>query len=267
VSEGQAIFSVAIRTAVIDRPRGTIEVGVGSGITADSQPAEEWLECLQKAAFVTADPRPFRLTTAVRYERDGGLFLADAHLERLAASARYFGFAFDRARVAGALAAHVASLGSGVHKVRVLLDETGQVAVESEAIPARAAAVRVALAAEPVDERDAFLYHKTTRREVYAARLASRPGCDDVLLVNTRGELTSATTGNVVLDLDGTLWTPPIDAGVLAGTYRAHLLARGEVRERRLTPADYHGAEAAFVINSVRLRREAVRLDRTEPAP
>src|SRR5690606_34787875 len=86
LSEGEAIFSVAIRTAVIDRARGTIEVGVGSGITADSDPAAEWRECLQKAAFVTADPRPFRLTTALRYEAGAGLFLEAAHLERLRAS-------------------------------------------------------------------------------------------------------------------------------------------------------------------------------------
>jgi para-aminobenzoate synthetase/4-amino-4-deoxychorismate lyase len=263
VSEGEAIFSVAIRTAVIDRERETVEVGVGSGITTDSDAAAEWRECLQKGAFLRSDVRPFRVMTALRYETGAGVFLRAAHIARLARSAAYFDFPFDGERVEVTIDRATATLAPDTYKVRVLLGARGEVDVECERIPTSSGPVRVVLAAEPVDAADPFLYHKTTRRDVFAARLAAHPECDDVVLTNRNGELTSATTGNIVLRVDGACWTPPVDAGVLAGTFRAHLLARGEMGERRLTVADYRRADAAYVINSVRRWREAVRLDRS----
>jgi anthranilate/para-aminobenzoate synthase component I len=52
ISPGEAAFSVAIRTIVLDRETGGVELGVGSGITVDSDPQREYRECLDKAAFV-----------------------------------------------------------------------------------------------------------------------------------------------------------------------------------------------------------------------
>src|SRR5690606_27466367 len=167
-----------------------------------------------------------------------GYFLLDEHLARLAGSARYFGFRLDVERSRERLRAHAAGLGGGVHKVRLLVARDGGIEVESEPIAPESPAARVALAAEPVDERDVFLYHKTTWRAAYRARAAARPDCDDVILVNRRGDLADATTANIVLELDGELCTPPIEAGLLPGVFRAHLLARGELRERRLVPED-----------------------------
>ena len=44
-----------------------------------------------------------------------------------------------------------------------------------------------------------FLYHKTTRRQVYERALKAVPGCDDVLLVNDENEVTESTIANVVV--------------------------------------------------------------------
>jgi para-aminobenzoate synthetase/4-amino-4-deoxychorismate lyase len=49
----EAQFSVAIRTLLIDCHRQTAEYGVGSGIVWDSQPEEEYEECLSKARILT----------------------------------------------------------------------------------------------------------------------------------------------------------------------------------------------------------------------
>jgi para-aminobenzoate synthetase/4-amino-4-deoxychorismate lyase len=48
----RARFSVAIRTAVVDRRTGTATYGVGSGITWPSEPAAEYAELQAKAAVV-----------------------------------------------------------------------------------------------------------------------------------------------------------------------------------------------------------------------
>jgi para-aminobenzoate synthetase component 1 len=45
-------LNVAIRTVEVD-PEGRVELGVGGGITSDSDPTAEWRECLAKASAVT----------------------------------------------------------------------------------------------------------------------------------------------------------------------------------------------------------------------
>ena len=79
---------------------------------------------------------------------------------------------------------------------------------------------------------DRFLFHKTTNRTVYDQAVAQRPDCDDVILWNERGEITESSVANVVVSIDGQLFTPPQTSGLLAGTFRDQLLADGEIRER-----------------------------------
>jgi para-aminobenzoate synthetase/4-amino-4-deoxychorismate lyase len=111
---------------------------------------------------------------------------------------------------------------------------------------------RIVLAAGAVDSRDVFLFHKTTCRGVYDAARAAFPGADDVILWNERGELTESCFANVVLALGGELVTPPVECGLLAGTFRAELLAAGVIRERVLRREDLARADAVWLVNSVR---------------
>jgi para-aminobenzoate synthetase/4-amino-4-deoxychorismate lyase len=48
----QALFNVAIRTAVIDHVRHNVEYGVGGGIVWDSDCSQEYQECLDKAQIL-----------------------------------------------------------------------------------------------------------------------------------------------------------------------------------------------------------------------
>src|SRR5262249_60858272 len=129
-----------------------------------------------------------------------------------------------------------------------LVGGDGAVTVEPQPLPfALSAPVRVALAGEPVDSREVLLYHKTTRREMYERRAATRPDCDDVLLVNERGEVTESTIANLVAEIGGARFTPPLACGLLPGGFRAELLRTGEVRERALTPAALHTAQGLWL--------------------
>ena len=110
----------------------------------------------------------------------------------------------------------------------------------------------MALAAEPVDSTDSLLYHKTTHRATYNRQLAARPDCDDVVLYNERGELTECCIGNLVLERDGVRYTPPVESGLLAGTFRAELVAQGQLCERPLPIGELARADALYLINSVR---------------
>jgi para-aminobenzoate synthetase / 4-amino-4-deoxychorismate lyase len=75
------------------------------------------------------------------------------------------------------------------------------------------------------------------------------------------GEVTEATIANVVVQLDGTRVTPPVASGLLAGTFRAELLDRGEIRERIVLIDDLRRAARIWLINSVQGWRPATLSD------
>lgn len=255
----QAQFNVAIRTAVIDRQRGTAIYGVGSGIVWDSDAAAEYAECLLKARVLSARPadaQPVQLLESLLWTPDGGYSLRERHLRRLADSAEYFGYSIDITEVERFLDGLAATLAVPA-KVRLLVAPDGQVTGEALPLGEPPAEPRVGLAVAPVSSGDVWLYHKTTRRAAYAAARASRPDCDEVILWNERGEVTEAAASNVVVELDGRAYTPPLASGLLAGTLRAHLLDAGEVEERVLTRDDLARATRVWLINSVRGRRLA----------
>jgi para-aminobenzoate synthetase/4-amino-4-deoxychorismate lyase len=122
---------------------------------------------------------------------------------------------------------------------------------------ARPPVQHVALAQQPIDSSDVFLYHKTSRRVIYDRARAARPGCDDVILWNERGEITESCTANVVLDLNGELITPPLECGLLGGTFRAWLIAQGQIVERVIPIELWRAARRMWLINSVRKWMEA----------
>jgi para-aminobenzoate synthetase/4-amino-4-deoxychorismate lyase len=250
----EAVFNVAIRTLLLDTHTGVAELGVGSGITYDSLPEAEYQECLLKAQFLSRSQPEFELLETILYDSEAVFFLLDRHLARLADSADYFGFRFDESKIRVELQKATASLPSGKFKVRLLLDRDGKTRVAPEALASlsQIQVLKIAVVYEPVDSRDVFLFHKTTHREIYETRKASRPHCDDVLLVNERGELTESTIANLVIRLNGKDYTPPIACGLLAGTLRAELLEQGVLCERILRPEDLQRAEGLFLINSVR---------------
>jgi para-aminobenzoate synthetase/4-amino-4-deoxychorismate lyase len=235
----------------LDAATGAAEYGVGGGITWDSTPAAEYAEAQAKAALLTTRWPSFELLETMRLDA-GRYGLLERHLARLAASARYFGYACDLGRIRAALDAHARERG-GAWRVRLLLADDGAPRVESAPLtPLPPGPQHVAIASAPVSSDDRFLFHKTTRREVYEQRKADAPNHFDVLLWNERGELTEFTIGNLVLELDGRRYTPPLDCGLLAGTLRAELLERGEVAERVLLREDLGRATDVWLVNSVR---------------
>ena len=134
-------------------------------------------------------------------------------------------------------------------KVRLTLWKDGRIETEVSAIEP-SGRQRVALATEAVDSSDRFLFHKTTRE--ISTTPTRAPDCDDIIFWNERGEITESTIANVVVPIDGELFTPPVESGLLAGTFRNQLLAEGKIKERVITIEELKNAEEFFLINSVR---------------
>jgi para-aminobenzoate synthetase/4-amino-4-deoxychorismate lyase len=267
--ERRAQFSVAIRTLHLDRARQRLEYGTGAGITWDSRAAAEWQECRTKTLVLAPEP-PFELLETLLWRPGRGYALLARHLRRMADSAEYFGFVFSWRRCLDVLRRFAAQFPPCNQRVRLLLDRAGAIRLEYAPLqggtgvppvptPARgrchAAASKpwkIALARAPVDARDRFLYHKTTRRAVYDAARRAQPDCDDVILFNTRGEITESCFANVVVERAGQWLTPPVTCGLLAGTQRAELLARGTLTEKVLRVKDLKKTDRIWLVNSVR---------------
>ncbi len=256
--EGDAQFNVAIRTLLL-HDDGHGEMGIGSGIVFDSDAEAEHDECLLKGRFLTAPQEPFQLIETIRWSSDEGYYLLDRHLDRLTSSAERFRIPCEPGLVRTALDQVTAGL-AGMNRIRLLLDEDGALTMESAEVDAASIGrtdVRFALADQRIESGDPHRYHKTTRRELLdheRERLAAETGCDEVLFVNERGELTEGSYTSLFVERNGILLTPPLSCGLLDGTLRRELLENGEgrVEECLLFPADLKTADAIWLANSVR---------------
>jgi para-aminobenzoate synthetase/4-amino-4-deoxychorismate lyase len=257
---GNCVFNVAIRTVVLDSDTGAATFGVGGGITIDSTADREYEECLLKTSFLTTPSPRFRLFESILLE-EGEFFLLNRHLARLEASAKYFNFHFSEEQVLSKLEPVVANSPTGKWKIRLLLSKVGETEIEAVQIESIRERQRVALATHSVDQNDKFLFHKTTNRHTYDESRAQRPDCDDVVLWNQRGEVTESSVANVVLTIDGQLFTPPQTSGLLAGTFREELLVEGKMRERVIYKEELREASNFFLINSVRKWMPAMLVD------
>ena len=249
----RAQFNVAIRTLLWNRQTRQAEYGVGSGITWGSQPEAEWQECRIKTRILDAWVPAFSLLETMLWTPEDGYTLLDRHLQRLAQSAVYFGFAVDLAAVGLELERLAARLARTRRKVRLLVSKKGRITLEAEALPAADPAPQlVAIASGRVEPGNPFLCHKTTNRGLYEAARAACPGYDDVLLLNERGEVTESTIANVAVEIEGKLCTPPVECGLLPGTLRADLLERGTLIERGISVEDVLRSPRVLLLNSVR---------------
>jgi para-aminobenzoate synthetase / 4-amino-4-deoxychorismate lyase len=194
----------------------------------------------------------FSLLETMRLD-EGRIPRLDRHLSRMAASARHFGYAWDHAAVRAAVAAAQHDHPRGCWRLRLLVDRPGTPTAECTPHTGDTNRVwRVAFAREPIDERDPFLFNKTTRRSVYDHARASHPSVDDVILWNRRDEVTEATIANVVLEIDGARYTPPIECGLLGGMFRAELLEAGTIAHRVISRDEFAAAPRVWLINSLR---------------
>ncbi len=256
---GDAAFNVAIRTLVFpynalqdrdlqDRP-ACATLGLGSGIVADSQPAEEWRECLAKGEFVGAAGESFDLIETMPFDPVDGVQRLEGHLARMKASAEALGFVFDRHGARNSLQSATFRLRHAA-RVRMRLARSGALAIEVSPLPRLTELpVPVAVRPSPLAAGDFRLVHKTSLRAPYDAARAES-GAAEVVFVDEPGFVTEGSWSTVFVERDGVLLTPPLSLGLLPGVLRAELIDRGRAVESHLRVADL--ADGFFIGNSLR---------------
>ena len=249
----KANFNVAIRTALIDREAHTAEYGVGGGIVWDSTSTDEYAEALLKARVLTEQSIEFSLLETILWTLEEGFFLREKHVERMLDSADYFDLPTSKEKIERYLN-QISSQLSSPQRVRLLLGKTGNLKFEAKSFQPSEnhQPLKVRLAKQPIDPDNIFLFHKTTKRDFFESARKDAPDCDDVVLYNELGEATEFTIGNLVVELEGKYFTPPLSCGLLAGTFRSHLLETGEVAERKIRVEELKDCTQIFMVNSVR---------------
>lgn len=258
--DGTARFNVAIRTATIEGGRG--ELGIGGGLVQDSDAAQEYAECLLKAAYFEAARKPIALIETLLFEPKGGLERCNLHLERMARSATALGLDFDRAQAVEALRAATLKEEKRA-RVRMLLDESGVISVRVDSFPLQDHGWSYAISPMRVRNDDVLARHKTNWREDYdgeMARLAKACGCDEVVFLNERDEVVEGSRSNVFVGKADKLLTPPLASGALDGCLRRQLIDEGKCEEAVLRLQDLQDAPV-YLGNSLRGLIEAVALD------
>jgi para-aminobenzoate synthetase/4-amino-4-deoxychorismate lyase len=237
ISPERMIFSVPIRILQKSVQDSCFKYRVGGAIVWDSDIQDEWMETLTKTKFLSSD---FRLIETMKVEQ-GVILFEKAHIERLTQSAAYFGFALDEKRLFPLKPER-----DGI--LRLLLDKQGNYTIEYRDLePSLSGKVRISPLR--VDSRDIFLYHKTSYRPYFQVNYGV---FYDELFFNEKGELTEGSRTNIVLEIQGQRYTPPVSCGLLNGIYRQKMLADGECSEKILFKEDVLGAEHIYCVNSVR---------------
>lgn len=259
---GDFCMSVPIRTLTLQAPGADGvrqgEMGVGAGIVFDSDASEEYAECKLKARFLTGLQNEFEIFETMHATPGGGVRHRARHLQRLAASAEYFGFPWD-VKAADAYLDTVCAMLEPQHaayRLRLALSANGAFSVQHAPLTPLTEPVRVLLAADNTSSNDLFLRHKTSIRQRYDAawRDAEAQGAFDTLFFNERGELTEGGRSNVFIRLDGQWLTPPLSAGVLPGVMRSVLLddPDWQAREAVITRAMLERADEIILCNALR---------------
>lgn len=241
ISPKKTVFSVPIRILQKKSDEKTYRYRVGGAIVWNSDIKEEWEETLTKSKILEED---FKLIETIKVEC-GKPFLWAEHLGRLKNSAKHFGFNFNPELET------LKPTQDGM--LRILLSKDGSYSLEYKKL-VRSEVCKVEISPKKVDSRKSFLYHKTTYRPYYEESFKKIVDGKiyDELFFNEKGELTEGARSNVLLTINGKLYTPPVKCGLLNGVLRQNLLDRGICTEKILYKEDLLHAENVYCINSVR---------------
>ncbi|MCF8189660.1 MAG: chorismate-binding protein [Polynucleobacter sp.] len=265
---GDFAFSVPIRTLEIHQDAKThaspFSLGIGAGITIDSEPAQEWEECQIKAAFLSKLPSSLGLFETILVSKGQAQNL-ELHLARLTDSAVALGIPCslpDMMKVIE-LGCENCSIDSE-YRLRLDLNHLGIASCQITPISPLEGSVKIFWARDILPDSiqatlhsgNVLLRHKVSIRNVYdqAWRLAEGHGGFDALFTNEQGYVTEGGRSSVFIKSGDRWLTPPVLAGLLPGVMRSIILndPQWNAHEVNLTIDDVRNAKEIMLSNALR---------------
>ena len=205
----------------------------------------------------------------------GRAFLLEAHLKRLADSARAIALAlpWSTEELTAIVQEVVSAVGQPEGYLRLIVTRgEGPLGINPATCPApelivigselqmidedtRNRGVRTIIAATrrlPADGLDPRIKSLNYLNHILARIEANRSGAEEALMLNQQGFVAEGTADNVFIVRDGRLLTPPVTDGALDGITRNLVIQLAEeegydVREQSLAPYDLYTAEECFL--------------------
>lgn len=259
---GDIGMSVVIRTLEVNKDR-QFTMGVGGGITIDSNGESEWHECQTKANFLYQFETTPGLFETIRIEQGKACHI-ERHLDRLEHSARTLKISFDRHIAMSLVKKACEDLDKSklTYRMKLALSSGGELSVTVHPTDPICSTVPL-LWAQDLFENDVtsqsknpWFKHKVSERSIYdkAWRKAEQWGSFDALFVNELGFVTEGGRSNLFIKKDGQWQTPPTDSGCLPGVMRSIILAdlAWNAVEKNFRPEDVLSAEEIIYCNALR---------------
>ncbi|MEI8128660.1 MAG: aminodeoxychorismate synthase component I [bacterium] len=254
ISSEKTVFSVPIRILQKKNNEGFYSCRVGGAIVWDSTSEDEWDETLTKIQFLsTSDvdrtylPENIKLVETILVE-NGKIKYKKEHFERMRKSAKDLGFEFNLEKLNFPIFTSSTFL-----ILRILLSREG--VFETQILPLKEITTKkIFISKTPVNSKELLLKYKTTCRVYYdeAMKKIKLGLIFDEIFFNEKGELTEGARSNIVLQIGGELFTPPVKCGLLGGILREKMIKSGKIRTKKLYLSDLKKSEKVFCINSVR---------------
>jgi para-aminobenzoate synthetase/4-amino-4-deoxychorismate lyase len=265
---GDFAFSVPIRTLEIHHDAKThaspFSLGIGAGITIDSEPELEWEECQIKAAFLSKLPCELELFETILVHRGQAQHI-QLHLARLANSALALGIPCSLPEIMRVIELECGNCSIETeYRLRLDLDRLGKASYQISPISPLEGSVKIFWAKDilPAPSKatlhsgNVLLRHKVSIRNLYdqAWRLAESRGGFDALFTNEQGYVTEGGRSSVFVKSGDRWFTPPVSAGLLPGVMRSIILndPQWNAHEVNLTIDDVQNAKEIMLTNALR---------------
>ena len=265
---GDFAFSVPIRTLEILRNNDThaapFTLGIGAGITIDSEASQEWEECQIKAAFLSKLPSEIGLFETILVHQ-GKAQKLQLHLERLSDSALALGIPHSMTEIAQVIESACENVSNDTdYRLRLDLDHLGKTSHQISPISPLPKSVKIFWASDilpnssnaTLHSGNILLRHKVSSRDIYdqAWKLAESFGGFDALFVNEQGFVTEGGRTSIFIKSGDKWLTPHVSAGLLPGVMRSIILndPKWNAHEANLTIDDVRNAKEIMLSNALR---------------
>ncbi len=254
-------MNVVIRTLAIDQDKSS-QIGIGAGITIDSDAKEEWQECQTKANFLYQTQQEIGLFETMRISKQVPENV-DLHLNRIQSSARALGIRFDLEQAKKIILESCNKLNfQQTYRMRLDLNSAGQISAKTFPIE-DITNITSLIWAKDILGKDAvmqsfnsLLRHKVTLRKMYdlAWQEAEKIGGFDAIFTNELGYVTEGGRSNIFIRKNSQWMTPPLTSGCLPGIMRSILLKNPEwsALEKNITIEDVLTSDEVILTNALR---------------
>lgn len=266
--DGDFAFSVPIRTVEINRNLETkvspFTLGIGAGVTIDSEAKLEWEECRIKSAFLSDLPSQIGLFETILVHHATPQHL-ELHLGRLEHSAQALRIpcSLEPIKTQILVACKNCAIDTE-YRLRVDLNHAGEVSFQLSPLSPLTHPVKIFWANDILpDPRQAMFHsgnillrHKVSSRNAYdeAWKIAEGLGGFDALFINEQGFVTEGGRSSIFIKSGDRWLTPPVAAGLLPGVMRTIILndRQWNAHEANLSIDEVRNAKEIMLSNALR---------------